>query len=99
MGGYSVNAAELQSCDAQLGSAAGHARAALAQLRAHADGLFGSWQGPAGAAFRLACEQWLDGATSMLDALDEMAVALGASGVDYAAIDDAVRTSLAGATS
>ena len=96
MGGYSVDAAQLRECDALLGSAAGQARAVLAQLQVHASELFGTWHGSAGAAFRLAWERWLEGATSMVDALDEMAVALGGSGVDYAATEDAVRTSFAG---
>jgi WXG100 family type VII secretion target len=98
VGGYSVDPAELQQCDALLGSAAGQARAALARLRAGAGELVGTWHGPAGSAFRLAWEQWLDGVIAMLDALDAMAGMVGASGVEYAATDQAVRSSLAGVT-
>ena len=98
MGRYEVDPAELQQCDAQLDAAAGQARAALAQLRASARDVLGGWQGEAGAAFRLAWEQWLAGVGTMLDSLDETALALGLSGADYAATDDAVRGSLAGAT-
>jgi WXG100 family type VII secretion target len=96
VGGYAVDAAELQRCDALLGALADHARAALAQLEANAAAVVDGWQGCAGSAFRLAWGHWLDGAGAMLDVLDETALALGISGVGYAMTDDAVRTSLRG---
>ncbi len=98
MDGYAVDPAELAHCDASMGAAAGHSRAALAGLaECAADVLGHGWQGCAASAFRLGWEQWLDGVRSMLDALDELSGALGSSGVGYAATDDAVRVELAGA--
>jgi WXG100 family type VII secretion target len=96
--GYAVDPAELERCDALLGAAAGHSRAALAGLAACAGDVLGhGWQGCAASAFRLGWERWLDGVTALLDALDEMAGALGSSSVGYAATEEAVRTNLAGA--
>ena len=94
MGTFSVDPAELGRGDALLAEASAHSRAALAQLAAEADELLGSWRGSAGVAFRLAWEQWLDGATGMLDALDAMVTALGAAATGYAGTEDAVRIGL-----
>lgn len=95
MGSYSVEPAELERCDALLGVTAGQCQLALARLQVTVDELLRGWQGAAGAAFRLGWEQWLAGATAMLSALDAMAAALGSSGLDYAATEDAVRAGLA----
>jgi len=96
VGGYSVDPGELQRCDALLGEAAGRTRAALAEIHERAvDLLVSGWHGRAATAFRLGWEQWFDGVTAMLEALDEMAAVVGSSGVGYAAGDEAVRTSLA----
>jgi WXG100 family type VII secretion target len=96
--GYAVDPSELQHSDAVLGGAAARSRAALGQLVATgADLLDGRWQGGAAAAFRLAWEQWLDGVTTMVDALDDTARALGCSGGGYAATEEAVRAGIAGA--
>jgi WXG100 family type VII secretion target len=97
VGGYEVDPTQLARCDAALGSAASDARVALAHLAGDADVLLGGWHGAAGSAFRLGWEHWLAGATGMLDALEASAVALGSSGADYAATEDAVRSTLAGA--
>ena len=98
MGGYAVDPAELERCDAVLGEAAGRTRAALADVRGCAAALLGArWQGEAAAAFRLGWEQWLDGVGLMLESLDAMAAALGASGGGYAGTEETVRAGIAGA--
>lgn len=97
MGSYAVEPAELERCDALLAATAGQCRVALARLQATANELLGAWHGAAGGAFQLGWEQWLDGATAMLAALDAMAAAIGSSGLEYAATEDAVRAGLAGA--
>lgn len=96
MSGYAVEPAELARVEALAGSAAAHARAAVDQVRAEGQRLFGTgWYGPAASAFRLGWEQWVDGATAMLAALDELAALLGSSAVGYASTDEAVRGRLA----
>lgn len=97
MGSYAVEPAELERCAALLAATAGQCRGALTGLQATANELLNAWHGAAGAAFRLGWAQWLDGATAMLAGLDGMAAALGSSGLEYAATDDAVRAGLAGA--
>lgn len=96
MTAYRVEPDELVRGDATLSEAARHARVAVAELSATADELLlGGWQGAAAAAFRAGWEQWLGGISTMLDALDAMAVALGRAGAGYVETDDAVRTSVA----
>lgn len=95
MVGYAVEPPQLRRCDESLGATAASARAALTRLRSSAADVFARWHGTAAVAFRLGWEEWVDGVLAMLDALDGMAAALGASGVGYAATDDAVRTSVA----
>jgi WXG100 family type VII secretion target len=97
VGGYAVDPVELQRCDVSIAATTAASRAALADLRESvAHSLGGRWQGSAARAFAVGWQHWLDGVTAMLDALDEMALALGDSGAGYTAADDAVRTSLAG---
>jgi WXG100 family type VII secretion target len=98
VGGYEVDPAVLQRGDDSLRAASDVSRAALEQLRVRVAAALGTgWQGSAATAFRLGWEQWLDGVTAMLEALDEMAFTLGASADGYAETDNAVRTSAAGA--
>lgn len=52
------------------------------------------WSGPAASAFGLGWVQWHDGALDVLAALDEMGRAVGASGRNYAVVEEAVRTSV-----
>ncbi|HEX3336725.1 MAG TPA: WXG100 family type VII secretion target [Jatrophihabitans sp.] len=96
MGGYAVDPGELHSCDVLIGDASGQSRAALGRLRAAAHELLGGgWRGAAAAAFGLGWEQWLAGAETMLDALDEMALAVGRAGREYQSTEDAVRAGVA----
>jgi WXG100 family type VII secretion target len=92
VGRYTVDPAELRGSDELLGEAVGQSRAALGRVRAAAAQL--QWQGGAASAFRLGWEQWLEGALAMLHALDEMAIALGATADRYASTDDGVRASI-----
>lgn len=95
MGGYAVEPAQLQQLDAVLTRGADAAREAVARVSGEATGLFATgWQGPAASAFRLAWEEWLEGVTTMLEVLDELAGLLGASAAAYSGTDDAVRVSL-----
>jgi WXG100 family type VII secretion target len=95
VGGYAVDAGELQGCDALIGEVSEHSRAALARVRVAAHELLGSgWRGGASAAFRLGWEQWLDGAETMLAALDEMAAAVGRAGGGYQSGEDAIRAGI-----
>lgn len=96
MHGYAVEPAALLAGDVVLGSAVAQARDELAQLQSCAEPVRGSWCGSAGVAFREGWAQWLAGITAMLEALDELAALLGASGDAYAANEDAVRGSLLG---
>ena len=96
MHGYAVESTALLAGDVVLGSAVAQARDALAQLQTCAEPVRGSWCGPAGAAFGAGWTQWLAGVTAMLDALDDLAGLLGASGVAYADTEDTVRRSLLG---
>jgi WXG100 family type VII secretion target len=97
MGGYAVEPADLQRVEAFAGSAAAQARAVVERIRAEGNRLFGAgWHGPAASAFRLGWEQWVEGATVMLGALDELAALLGSSAVGYASTEEAVRVSLVG---
>jgi WXG100 family type VII secretion target len=99
VGGYAVDPTELRQADAVLAAAADQSRAALGIVRSCAAQLLGTgWLGPAASAFRLGWQQWDDGAAAMLDALDEMALALSASGDGYASTDEAVRVGVAGAS-
>lgn len=100
MAGYRVTAEQLVQCDAALADAAGHARAALAQLSGRAAELLGTgWQGAAAEAFGRGWQHWLDGVSTMLDALDTMAAAVGSAGAGYAVTDDGVRVASARAAS
>jgi WXG100 family type VII secretion target len=95
VGGYAVDPAELQGWDALIGEVSGQSRAALARLQAAADELLGGgWRGGAAAAFRLGWEQWLDGTEAMLDALDELATAVGLAGGDYQSTENAIRAGI-----
>jgi WXG100 family type VII secretion target len=97
VGSYTVQPEQLQHGEVQLDELAEHLRAALGSLRRCAAELVdGRWRGPAGAAFRLAWEQWLDGVTLMLCSLDEIACVIGASGIGYQQTDDAVRAAMTG---
>jgi WXG100 family type VII secretion target len=96
MSGYTVEATELERVEAFAGSTAAEARAAVSRVQGEGQRLFGTgWHGPAASAFRLGWAQWVDGATAMLAALDELAVLLGSSSAGYASTDEAVRVSLA----
>ena len=96
MSGYTVEATELERVEAFAGSTAAQARAAVERIRAEGQQLFGTgWHGSAASAFRLGWEQWVDGASAMLAALDELALLLGSSAAGYASTDEAVRVSLA----
>jgi WXG100 family type VII secretion target len=95
--GYAVEPATLHDCDASLTAASASVHAALARLRADAHEALAGWHGPAAAEFRTAWGEWLAGAQTMLDVLEQLAGGLGASAAGYTATDDAVRTSLAGA--
>ena len=98
MSGFSVDPAALQQGDAFLVDAVARSTSALTALRAAAADLLGAgWQGAAAAAFRVEWEQWSDGVTVMLEALDAMAGAVGNSGTAYATTDEVVRTTLAAA--
>jgi WXG100 family type VII secretion target len=96
---YSVDPAALQQDDAFLADAVARCAAALSQVRGSAADLLGAgWQGAAASAFRAGWEHWSDGVTTMLEALDVMAAAVGGSGAGYALTDEGVRTALAAAT-
>ena len=93
---FAVSPSDLQALDAFVAAAAQQAHAAVERLRAEADALFGAgWHGPAGSAFHLAWEEWLDGARIVLAALDDTATLVGAAAAEYAGTDDAVRVALA----
>jgi WXG100 family type VII secretion target len=95
VGGYTVDPAELRAGDAGLAGTAAATRAALARLLADAAPVLTvGWQGEAAAAFRLGWEHWVDGVTTMLTALDELAAVLGAAGSGYAATETAVQTAI-----
>ena len=95
MDGYAVDPAELQAGDAALAAAAVDTRAALTRLLADAAPVLTlGWQGEAAAAFRLGWEHWVDGVTTTLAALDELAAALGAAGAGYAATEDGVQAEI-----
>jgi WXG100 family type VII secretion target len=94
--GFGVTPAELAEARAFVGAAAGHARRSVEGLHAQArQVLSGEWQGEAAAAFRVAWEQWWDGAVLVLDALDELARLTGAAGESYLATDDGIRAGVA----
>lgn len=99
MDGYRVDPVELASVDAELAGAQAWARSALARLAAGAAPVLATaWQGGAATAFRLGWEQWLDAAQALLGALDELAAALGTSGIAYSSTEEAVRSAVRGAT-
>lgn len=93
MTGYAVDPVVLRDCDAALGAAADQARASLIRVRSCVAEVSASWQGAAGSSFRDGCAQWVAGAAAMLDALDDLAALLGASGDGYVATDETVRAS------
>jgi WXG100 family type VII secretion target len=96
MTGYRVDPDELARGDALLGDAARHAHGAVCELSAAARGLLdGGWEGSAAAAFRAGWAHWLTGISSMIAALEAMAVSLGHAGAGYTQTDGAVRVSLA----
>jgi WXG100 family type VII secretion target len=92
VGGYAVDPAALQQTDTAGAAAVFEARQALHRLEAQVRSLL--WQGAAGSAFRLAWEQWLEGAQTVLLALDELAELLGRSATGYATTDETVRVSV-----
>lgn len=96
---FAVVPDELQRSDGVLAAAVAAARSAVADLHAVADDTVSGWHGGAAIAFRIAWEDWSAGVRLLLEALDEMAAAVGAAGVGYAQTDDAVRTTLARAAS
>lgn len=88
--------AELAALDRFVGSAAAQARRTVAGLGAEAAGaLGGGWQGAAGAAFRLAWEDWARGAELVVGALDEMAGLVGSAAASYTGTDESVRAAVA----
>ncbi len=96
MSGYVVEPADLARVEAIAVAAAAQARVAVERVRAEGHRLFGTgWHGAAASAFRLGWEQWAEGATAMLAALDELAALLGSSAAGYASTAEAVRVGLA----
>lgn len=92
MSGFGVEPAELQAAEAVLDGAAQEGRAELARLRASAQDLLGyGWNGAAGAAFAGGWHDWLEGATPVLTALEEISHALGVTGREYAQRESAAR--------
>ncbi len=98
MAGYAVDTAELAAVESSLGDTAGEARRQLAVLAHAVEGVLSRWRGAAGGDYRDGWADWHAGALSMIDALHEMAVAVGLSGRDYAATDGSVQAAVAGTT-
>ena len=95
--GFAVTPDDLSALDGYVAGAAVHARSAVSQVQAQASSLFGSgWQGGAASTFRLAWEQWLEGAHAMIGAMESLAELLGAAGGGYDETDAAVRARFAG---
>lgn len=95
MGGYRVDPDVLGVVDAALADAARRAHGELRALQSGARSLVDGWHGEAGARFAQGWGDWHAGALELLAALGAMAVAVGASGRDYATTEDAVRSTMA----
>ena len=96
MAGYSVETDQLAAVESMLTDAAADARRRLEGLRHSAELLLGRWHGTAGTDYRHGWTEWHAGAVEMVDALHEMAVAVGLSGRDYAGTERSVRATAAG---
>jgi WXG100 family type VII secretion target len=81
---------ELRVCGSMLGQISDDVHAEMGVLRREMDELLtGGWQGAAAEGFARGWDQWLRGATDVVDGLGSMGRLLGESGQTYQGVDAA----------
>jgi WXG100 family type VII secretion target len=86
--GFDATPVELRVCGSALAQVSDEVRTEMAVLRREMDALLGGgWQGSAANGFAQGWEQWLVGATEVLDGLDQMGRLLGDAGLSYQGSD------------
>jgi ESAT-6 family protein len=88
--GFAATPVELQACSALLAQIHKDLRSETDVLRRTMDDLLtGGWRGGAANGFAQGWDQWLHGATDVLDALQRMSRLLGETGQAYQEVDAA----------
>lgn len=84
VGGFDATPAELQVCGSTLTEISQDMRTKMQSLQLDMDALLsGGWSGSAANGFAQGWEQWLRGASDVLDALQDMGRLLGDTGANY----------------